>query len=421
MEIQAITADQYESFGSKQENWTFLNSIQHGSFMAKRGWQVEYIGAYEQGELKAVALVALMPCLRVFHYAYIPRGFLLEWNDTELIARVTKALKAYLKKKNVIYLIMNPYVSLQQRDENGDLVENGQNHYPAQQALMESGWLHAPVRGGYSGSSDVPWMSVLDVKGKSMDQLMKEMDQQTRWSINRAAKYDLIVRKAQSKEDYEAFQKMMDHTGERNHFDSKSISYYQMMMECYGDKADLLLCFMDTNRLAASQQKIYDESSAQLQEVEEKLVATPNNKKFIKKKKVLLEAMDLAQKKIEEANALKQEHGEQILLAGCLFCMTDKELVYLFSGAYDSFLKYNAPYAIHYAEIKKAVDAGMDTYNFYGISGNFKKGEDGYPLFDFKRGFGCYVVELMGDYVLPVKPALFGLYKKMKPALFANM
>jgi peptidoglycan pentaglycine glycine transferase (the second and third glycine) len=420
MQIRTITASEYEAFGKKQENWTFLNSVEHGSFLSKGAWQIEYIGAYEKDQLAAVSMIALLPSLKVFKYAYIPRGFLLDWKNESLIKDFSNALKAYLKKKRVMYLSMNPYLSLQQRDKNGAVVEGGPNHFGARKALMDSGWLHMSDGTNYSGAGDGFWMSVLDIKGKSMDQLLKEMDQQTRWSINRAAKYDLIVRQAQSDEDYEAFQKLMEHTGARNGFDPKSESYYKNFVESYGDKADLLLCFMDIKRFVASQQKIYDESNGQLQQVLEKLEAAPNNKKLLNKKKVLLEAMDLAQKKIEEAYALQKTHGDMILLAGSLFCKTEKELIYLFSGAYDEFFKYNAPYAIHYEEIKKAAESGMDTYNFYGISGNFQKGEEGYSLFDFKRGFGCTVVELLGDYILPVKPVLFSLYKMAKPSMFAN-
>ena len=67
--------------------------------------------------------------------------------------------------------------------------------------------------------------------------------------------------------------------------------------------------------------------------------------------------------------------------------------------------------------IQTAIEEKYDFYNFYGISGYFNKGEDGYGVFDFKRGFNATVVELIGNYILPVKPLMFSIYNKMKKVI----
>jgi peptidoglycan pentaglycine glycine transferase (the second and third glycine) len=418
MEIRQITPGEYEAFGKDRENWTFLNSLPQAKRLQQMYWEVEFLGGFENGQLTAASLVAKKPALRFFKYAYVPRGFFLDWKDTGAVNRFTKALAKYLKKDKVIYLTTNPYFNLQERDQNGKIVEGGDNRFYVRDNLKAAGFYHKHVAPGYNELRESYYMSVLDLKGRSFAQLLKDMDQQTRWSINRAAKYSLDVRPVKTGQDYEDFVKVMIHTGKRNNFEVESVDFYKNIMEVYGDKADLILAYLKPDNYAASQQKIIDESNVQLEQAEQKLAEVPGSKKFLKKKKVLLEDIERAQKNIEEAKELKEKYGDEILLAASMFLRTDRELVYLYSGAYDYLMKFNAPYAIHEYELKKAVDLGMETYNFYGIAGNFEKEQEGYSLFDFKRGFGCRVVELPGDFVYPVNKPVFEMYRKMKPELF---
>ena len=50
----------------------------------------------------------------------------------------------------------------------------------------------------------------------------------------------------------------------------------------------------------------------------------------------------------------------------------------------------------------------MTRYNFYGIDGVFDDpNSEGRGVLEFKQGFNGYVEELMGSFVLPVRPLAF--------------
>ena len=91
-----------------------------------------------------------------------------------------------------------------------------------------------------------------------------------------------------------------------------------------------------------------------------------------------------------------------------------KEVTYLFSGSEHKYRVYRGSYAIQWHMIKEAIAEGYERYNMYGISGNFNKDEDGYGVFDFKRGFDAKVVELIGDFILAIDPVRFYIYQKIK-------
>lgn len=415
MKIRTITKDAYNQFAADQENYTFLNCTEQADKLEAGVWSTELIGFFnDQDEMKGAALLAWMPVAKRYQYAMIPAGIMTDWNDEKLMEEITSALKKYLKDKGVLYLNMTPYIPLVERDKNGAIVEGGFNNEHLVEMMKRLGYLYKPPAPGYDTTRDAVWMSVLDLRGKDMDTLLKEMDQQTRWSINRARKLNLTVRPPENEQEFRDFVRMMQATGERNHFDAEDEGYYRRELENYKDNADLLLAYMEPGKMIEAQEKIRKQSEKEMKETDEKLEKAPGSKKLNKRKKVIQEAIDLADQKIEEARELQKEFGDQILLAGCIFLKAGREIIYLHSGAYDQFFKYHAPYAIHYEEIKKAIEEGRDFYNFYGINGVFEKGEDGYSLFDFKRGFGCTVRQLLGTFTLPVRPVEFSLYNKLK-------
>lgn len=415
LNIRTIDETLYKEFGQKQENWSFLNIPGQKKKMTLRGWETEFLGFFdESGEIRAAALAAYGSAAKIYRLCLVPGGILMDWKDSGLILSVTEAFRSYLNGKNVLYAQMSPYIPLNVRDENGNIPEDGLNNQKLVEELKSDGWLWNPPAKGYDTTRDAMWMSVLDLRGKDMDTLLKEMDQQTRWSINRAKKFGLTVRPASSEKDLKDFSEMMTHTGERNHFNGENEDFYRSELEAYGDSSVLLLAFMEPKQTIEAQEKLKEDSEKERQEVTEKLEKQPNSKKFNKRLKVIDEAIELADKKIEEARSLQEKYGDEILLAGSIFMKTDRETVYLHSGAYDEFFKYNAPYAIHAVAIEDAVNNGRDYYNFYGITGNFNKDEEGYSLFDFKRGFGCHVVENLGTFILPVKKLEFSLFNRLK-------
>ncbi len=413
--IKPINEKAYLEFGEKQENWSFLQTPEQKRKMQNGIYETELIGFYdENNQLQAAAMLAFAPVARIYQYCLISGGILMDYHSEPLAKAVTQAMKDYLGAKNTLYMEMTPYIPLVEHDRNGDVVEGGLDNRPVTRMFEELGYRYRAPKKGTDNSGNPVWMSVLRLEGKDMDTLLKEMDQQTRWSINRARKFGLTVRKAHSDEDMRRFAEMMVHTGKRNHFDGMDEDYYRRELAAWQDRGELMLAFMEPEKTIESQTKLKAQSEKELDDVIQKLEQTPSSKKFNKKKKVLEEAIGLAEKKIEEARNLQQSYGNEILLAGSIFLNTEKETVYMHSGAYDEFFKYNAPYAIHYEEIRKAVEQNKDTYNFYGISGNFEKDQEGYSLFDFKRGFGCVVVENLGTLILPVKDFEFGLYNRLK-------
>ena len=117
-----------------------------------------------------------------------------------------------------------------------------------------------------------------------------------------------------------------------------------------------------------------------------------------------------AEKRLTEAAEYAKD-GDVLPAAASLFVEHARETVYLFSGSVEKYKPFYASALIqHDAMLHLCVERGVTRYNFYGINGVFDDPEDeGRGVLEFKQGFNGYVEELMGSFVLPVRPLTFKL------------
>jgi alanine adding enzyme len=61
-----------------------------------------------------------------------------------------------------------------------------------------------------------------------------------------------------------------------------------------------------------------------------------------------------------------------------------------------------------------ALNNGYSRYNFYGTFGIQGQDETGHGGYEFKKGFGGEVVQLVGDFVAPVNLPVFTAYHAVR-------
>ena len=413
LQFTVLTEQEYEVFQNHHMYRDFMNSTTAMSLKRKNNWNVEYVGVKEGNEILCATVLTSIPIMKVYTFYYAQRGFLIDYSDETLLAFFTKELTSYLNKRKCLYLILDPNVLYKERDIDGNLVEGGFDHSYVIDNLTKLGYQHQGFSNDFSVISEVRWMFSLYLEGQDEKCLLKGMHQQTRWSVNKTLKQGIQVREL-SVDEIDIFTKMMDHTSQRRNFSARTSDFYKKQLETYKDEAKLLMAYLDLNDFRARLDEEKATLASELAGIEEHLEGMPNNKKFLNKKKVCLEAIALNEKKYKDADALEEQHGAMIPMATSFFIVHGDEVTYLYSAAYDEFKKYNAPYAIQWHMMRYALQHGIRRYNFYGISGNFDPNADDYGVYEFKKGFGGVVEELVGDFILPIKKGAYKLYTTLK-------
>lgn len=421
MEFIEISEQEYHEYSLAHPDGGFWQSVDMAQLREWNHWNCVYVGLKENKKLCAAAMLSYRKVFLGATFVQALRGFLIDYEDESLVAAFHHGLRAYLKKLNCMYFKTDPYVAYKQRDENGNLVEGGFDHSGVVNTLKQLGYEHDGFLRGMTTVREPNWMFVATLKGKSEAQLLKEFDHQTRWSINKTLKMGIRVREI-SEADLPAYKQMMEHTGERRGFDDHDMHYYEGLFQTFGKRGHLRGLFAELDLVDYQQRLQMDLANAhqQLEEIKTVLQELPNSKKFNKKKKVVDEEICLLQKKQEEAKDLQAKHGDTLLLAASTFILYGREVMYLYSGAYEEFMKFNGPYAIQWAMIREALAKGYEYYNFYGISGIFEKDAQDYGIYEFKKGFTGQVVELIGDFYLYPQRTKYKMYealRKVKHAL----
>lgn len=396
MKIEELESNEYEEYISKNKYTTFYQKEYWGKLKKDGGWNYKLVGMKKNNKIVGATLLLFKNLPLRLKLFYSPRGFLIDYNDEELLKEFVLEIKEYVKKENGFILKIDPYVEYKTRDIDGNIVEGGVDNSKVVENLKKLGFKHYGFNKDISKELQPRWMYVLDLKGKTEDEIFSNFSKHYRKTIRRTEKQGLVVERI-SKDKLMDYKKIMEHTSSRRDFIDRPYSYYENMYDKIGENLIINVCYLDTN-LGISKFKDEIKKIEGYQDI----------------KDYHLKNIEDYKKKIELYESYQKKYGDKIPLAGTMSIVCGKEYLNLFGGAYEEFMHYDAQYLIKWHTMKEALNLGCEIYNFYGISGNFEKeNNDMYGVYEFKRGFGGRVVELIGEFDLIISKPKYCLYNFM--------
>lgn len=396
MKIEELESNEYEEYISKNKYTTFYQKEYWGKLKKDGGWNYKLVGMKKNNKIVGATLLLFKNLPLGLKLFYSPRGFLIDYNDEELLKEFVLEIKEYVKRENGFILKIDPYVEYKTRDIDGNIVEGGVDNSKVVENLKNLGFKHYGFNKDISKELQPRWMYVLDLKGKTEDEIFSNFSKHYRKTIRRTEKQGLVVERI-SKDKLMDYKKIMEHTSSRRDFIDRPYSYYENMYDKIGENLIINVCYLDTN---LGINKFKDEIK--------KIEGYQDIKDYH------LKDIEDYKKKIELYESYQKKYGDKIPLAGTMSIVCGKEYLNLFGGAYEEFMHYDAQYLIKWHTMKEALNLGCEIYNFYGISGNFEKeNNDMYGIYEFKRGFGGRVVELIGEFDLIISKPKYCLYNFM--------
>lgn len=407
MNFTEITEKEYQNFWEKHPLKTFLSAVEIGKLRKKSNWEVSYVGVKK--DKKLVAATMLLSHKRRFNTRefYSPRGFLLDFNDQDLLDFFTIEIKKYIKEKKGYILRIDPYVINKERDIDGKIVENGTDNTEIINHLYKLGFKKVKTE----NMEQVGWMFSLGLEGKTEEQILKEMKPNTRNTIRKAEKLGITMTEL-SYDELDRFQNIMEETGERKNFAVRNVEYFQNMYNLFHESNEVKYYVTELN-LKEYTKRLNDE----IKEKEEKLSNLGDAKYNDGQRKNISSEIESLKKRIDDAKEIMNKTNKEIItLSGSMFILIDPEIIYLSSGNYEEYMRFNSQYLIQWELIKYGIKNNFKKHNFYGIPANINEHPKDYGIYEFKKGFNGYVEELIGEFELPLKKEyyLIKLLKKLK-------
>lgn len=390
MIFRSLTEDEFRVFLDSHPLKTFLQTPEIAHLRESSGWKKHYVGVEDENGL----IAATMMVSRKHRFGqvefYAPRGFLLDYSNQELLSYFMQNIKKYIKREKGYVLRIDPYLSFKERDTNGDIVPNGVDNSSVVTNLKAYGFQKKDTE------EQAKWMYVLDVEGKTADELLKNMKPNTRNNIRKTLKTGIVLQELQY-DELDQFYQIMVETGKRKHFEIRSLNYFRKMYQLFQPRNEIKYIVAKLN-LEDYITSIQEEITENIKKKEALSEAAYNDSA----RKAIDKDCDNLKKRIDYASEIMQEKGKEIVLSGSMFVMTKPEIIYLSSGNYEEYMRFYAQYRIQWEMIKYATENGFKRYNFYGIMGNFNPDDPDYGIYSFKKGFNGYVEELIGEFELPI-------------------
>lgn len=362
-----------------------------------------------QQNIIAACLLTEAQSLKFFKYFYSHRGPVMDYNNIELVNFFFENLTKYLRKRNCLFVLVDPYVIENIRNHSGEILKSNNNRALIHN-LDKLGYKHEGYSIGYSDKRQIRWISVLDLKNKSLDDILNDMEYKTRRNIKKTEEMGVKVRELPSSE-VSLFYSLFQMAEEKHGFSFRDEAYFKKMLEMYKDKSCIKLAYIDLNdyisNLIFEKEKLNIERTS----IEEALKESPNSKKNKTRKQENEKKLNSIEGKIKESEILRGIEGDILNLAAALYIYNDHEVYYLSSGSNPKFNRFMGAYKLQWEMIKVAKEHHIDRYNFYGITGDFTENAEDAGVIKFKSGFNGHVEELIGDFIKPIRPVFYKLYK----------
>lgn len=393
MQFIEITKERYHKFWENHPLKTFLSAPEIGDLRKSSGWDVYYVGVEDNKKLVAAAMIVSHKRHFGKYEFYSPRGVLVDYENEDLLHYFLDEIKKFVKKHHGYIFRMDPYVIYKERDIDGNIVEGGVDHSKVVSDLLKFGFKKVSI----PNMEQVGWMFSLPLEGKTKEQILKEMKAGTRNKIRKTEKFGITVKEL-SYDELDRFQNIMVETGERKNFSVRSVDYFQKMYQLFHDKGEVKYYVTELD-LVQYLKKLHDEKK----ELEDKLSSLSDAKYNDGQKKSLENEIVSFDKRIQDAEDIRKEKGTDVItLSGSMFMIIQPEIIYLSSGNYEEFLKFNSQYLLQWMMIQYGIEHGFKKHNFYGIPANINEHPKDYGIYEFKRGFNGIVEELIGEFELPI-------------------
>lgn len=411
MELIKLTEKEFKDFAYNHEQATFHQTIGWGKLKETNGWSYELIGVKEKNKVAAAALLLSKETPIKKKMFYAPHGFILDYSNFKLLDEFVLKMKEYVKANNGIFFKIDPYVMLIERDIDGKVVEGGVDNTNIYKHLKELGFKE--INGKVTEQTlQSKWIYWIDINGKPFEEMITP---KMRLTHRQNEKNGVYVREG-TYEELDKLKAVIDHISGRKEFLSRSLKYYQDMYKYLAKEGIAKVYFAELNLkeqidiCKKEKEKLETEYNTKEEDFNSGKIKV-NEKKFRVRQNELKNAITKNNNNLEDFLKLKEEHGDIITLGGVMYMIHGHDVLALIGGGYSDYFNLQPAYSIHYEMMKYAADNNYRYYNFYGISGNLDEKDPMYGVYLFKKGFGGQVVELMGEFDMPVRPFYYFLYK----------
>ncbi len=388
---------------NKNELDNFLSTIPHSLYqteeyaktMEKQGFNIKILGLDENGNIIGSTILLISKKMG-FTYAFAPRGFVIDYNNFELVNKFTTEIKKYCKKNGIVAIKLNPRII---REING----NTNNNYKEICAnLSKLKYSHMGYNDFFE-SFKPRFEAIIEIKAK--EAMFNNIKKEYRTKIRSAIDNGVEIHKG----TYNDLEYLYLQTEKKY---PRDLLYFRYLYYFFSQnkKIDLFYAKLDCKKLLNKFRILYVKQEKICSEIDKAIKLNHSNKLTALK----IEADNLLGKyhnQLSNATKMVQKNPEGIIIASALFIKESNEVYMIMDGFDKKYKRYNAKHLLIWEVLNY-----YKNYKYLNLGGMTSLKEDKYKgLNNFKMNFGSSCYEYVGDLELVCIPSKYFLLKNAMP------
>ena len=410
MEIAILNEDVYEEYAKNHPNYNFFQSIYYGRVMKKNGYEPFYLGLIDEtGSMQAATLILVKVERNGQKNGYCPRGFLIDWDNDNLVINFTNLLKKFLSKRSFIFVKVDPLVTYKEHtkaDFPNNLAQGNDTFIKKLQALN---YVHLGFNKGFE-SLKPRWNVCIDLDNNTLQTFSDD----TKRKIDNSKKYGCQVFRG-NKNDVDKFYELVKTTS------NLSKDFYLHFFDISEDKKLFEIYFsrIDPGVFVKNSRVIYEEEENRNQELNNMIqdMSIADKTDILNKKMESDLLLGTYKQNMLKAIDVFQSHPEGILGAVTAVVKFNGELIFWTVAINDEFKTYFPEYNLYNTIIEDCIRLGFKKANLNGISVNSNDNDIHKYISDFKLDFSDKIIEYVGEFDLVVDKRVYYTSKSINPII----
>ena len=410
MQIILLDEIRFDNFAINHPYYNFYQSSNYGKFMTKHGYNSYSLGlADDIGEIKAATLMIVKnekSSKRKMGYA--PRGFLIDWNNDDLVKEFTEKLKEFLANRNFTYLKVDPLITLKEHNINGEVKQNTIDNTSFVNKLQSIGYIHLGYNNGMEALKP-RWNAIMKLNN-NITLLYNSISKEARSKITEASKMGNRVYKGGLNDISLLYNLINKSTPPLEYY----LDYYQFFsqnngFEVYFTKLEPVSYVNSSKNLYEKEEQRNNELNMQIQDFN-----NPNKEFVINEKLKSDELLSKYKKNMLEASSLFQKYPSGLVISGVAVIKYGKKITFLASGVNENFKNIYPEYLLKWQLASEFARNGYDIVDLGSLTGDFNNNS---YLSTLNKELSNSIVEYVGEFDLVINKKSYYTGSKLNPIL----
>lgn len=406
MELRELTKREFDGYALNHPLGSFQQTSSWGRFMGGDKFHAYYVGGFIKEKMVGASLLLSYERKknkeRVF---YTPRGFLIDYKNEELLKEFTEEVKKFIIEKHGVFLKIDPYILVRDRDNEGKIIEGGVYNDFVEVNLTNANFIKV------NDKIQPKWLSRINLKEKTIDDIFNNFSSKARQTVRRNERLGFKIRDFDFK-DIDKFIDIINNESRKYNTIVPTKTFYEDLKQTFDGNIKFMEVYFKKDEVTSNIDKMISEV------IKEKEVRINNYHNSKMREEYFIDKELEDEEEIKRLESLKEyfsKCNDDVSMGIYMFITIGNEVVALNGGIVDEYNKLDASYTLHYEMIKYAVENGYKYYNLYEIGDITDPNNKLKNSYNYKKNFGGEVVELVGEYDLVINPKYTDMTRKYFP------